>query len=120
MQAIAQQFGFLGQLYQQFVDISERDDPRRKQDLVTARRVLQERLQQLEIIVKEALEDMPNAELLRDFSTRLTQLRSSLAYHQGSWPAVLIDEDKEGYRASLDEVQRVFADFLIWGKKSFQ
>lgn len=119
MQAIAQQFGLLGQIYHQFIDISKRDDPQRRQDLVTARRVLQERLLQLEVIVKEALGHVPDAELSREFSTRLTQLRSSLAYHQGSWPAVLIDEDKEGYRASFDEVQQVFADFLIWGKKSF-
>ena len=119
MEEMIRRFFQLGDIYQRFVDIRMRKDPERKRDLVIARRHLSEDLGALESYVRENHGMIADAAIEQDFRKRLSRLRSAIAYHQASWPAVRIDEDPGGYRLTSIEFSDVFREFLEWGKRNF-
>tara|TARA_R110000787_G_scaffold195982_1_gene307298 strand:+ start:1153 stop:1527 length:375 start_codon:yes stop_codon:yes gene_type:complete len=118
MEEMIRRFFQLGEIYQRLVDIRMRKDPERKRDLVIARRLLSQELGALESYVRENRGVIENATIEQDFRKRLSRLRSTIAYHQASWPAVRIDEDPGGYRITSIEFSDVFREFLEWGKRS--
>lgn len=120
MGAVTQQFSLLRETYQRFIDIAQRSDAGRKQDLVAARRILSQQLLDLETLVKSAPKDSIDTALARDFGKRLSHLRSKIAFHQASWPAVRLDEDPEAYRESRTEVTQAYREFLDWGFSNFR
>lgn len=121
MNAISRQFAHLGEIYRRFIDIGWRKDAERKRDLVAARRALGEQLVTLEHLVRDAPDTQIGSDLKREFGRRLSRLRSAIAYHQASWPAVLLQEGEGAaeYRYSAREVTDIFGDFLHWGHKYF-
>lgn len=121
MNAISRQFTHLGEIYQRFVDIGWRKDAERKRELVAARRALTEQLVALEHLVRDAPDTQIVSDLKREFGRRLSSLRSAIAYHQASWPAVRLQEGEEAeeYVHSSREVTNMFREFLHWGHKCF-
>ena len=119
MEEMIRRFFQLGEIYQRLVDIRMRKDPERKRDLVIARRLLSEELGALESYVRENRGVIENSVIEQDFRKRLSHLRSTISYHQASWPAVRIDEDPGGYRLTSIEFSDIFREFLEWGKRSF-
>lgn len=120
MGAVTQQFSLLRETYQRFIDIGQRNDAARKHDLVAARRILSRQLLDLETLIKDAPGDTIDLALARDFGKRLAHLRSRIGFHQGSWPAVRLDEDPKAYRESATEVAQVYREFLDWGLSQFR
>lgn len=119
MGAIAQQFSALGETYQRFLNIRARSDQERKRELVENRRRLAEQLGRLEELVIRNDESSVAPPLAMEFRKRLSKLRSTVSYHQASWPAVKIDEDPDGYRRTSREAELMFHEFLVWGSRQF-
>lgn len=80
--------------------IGTRTDERRRSDLIQLRRQLSDHIGQLnDLIVAIAMPAFagPTAE---DFRARWSTMRTILAVHQASFPAVLLDSADESYRTS--------------------
>lgn len=87
------------------IEISVRHDDARKHALVKARRHLAEQMGRIGSLLGQepSLAERPHeqARLGKAFTT----MRYRLASHQADWPAVIIDEHREGHLRSSDEVR---------------
>ena len=119
MGELSQQFSALAEIYERFQQIRNRDDAQRKQDLVANRRRFAEQVGALEDILLTGGAKAVDRSITNECHKRLSRLRTITAYHQASWPAVKIDEDPEGYRASSNATHSAFHDFLQWGREQF-
>ena len=118
MSEMSRQFSALAEIFERFQQIRGRDDAQRKRDLVANRRRFAEQVGMLEEVLLKGNEAV-DPSLASELYKRLSRLRSTAAYHQASWPAVRIDEDPEGYRASSNATHSAFRDFLQWGRGLF-
>ena len=85
------------------LDTTRRKDAAWKKDYIELRRQLQVRLTALASAghrIQEA-----NGETGARFRDAFVALRSALALHQATWPAVAIDLSNPDYKASADRVQ---------------
>lgn len=119
MGQIAQQFSILGETLAAFRNIAARTDVERKKDLILTRRKLADQLKCLECLVRSGREGNTDPDVNREFNKRLSGLRTAIAFHQASWPAVTIDENPEEYSRTSEEPASIFALFLEWGRAHF-
>ncbi|MEZ5655606.1 MAG: hypothetical protein R3E04_06945 [Sphingobium sp.] len=115
---MVQQLTLLEETYRKFADIGWRKDEERKRDLVETRRNLSEQLLDLERYVTDVSAPLMEASLKREFGARLSKLRSEIAYHQATWPAVRLEEEPAEYRRATQQVEATFRDFIQWGGRS--
>lgn len=118
MGEITQQLSVLGETYQLFLEIAIREDVERKKDLVAARRMLANQLSHLENLIASDSNKSIDTDTAREFRKRLSYLRTAIAYHQASWPAIMIDDDPASYRLTAREPAMAFRKFLEWGQHS--
>lgn len=92
--------------------VTARDDAARRRDLVDLRRQLAAQIATVGSIAEAVFADRPDLSAYRE---RFSRMRSMAALHQASWPAVILGERPEDYRASvapMREANRVFIDWV--------
>ena len=50
------------------------------------------------------------------FHSEFSKMRSAMAFHQASWPAVAIDFQNPGYLSSLQSMRDAHRTFIAWSK----
>ncbi|WP_298672434.1 hypothetical protein [uncultured Sphingomonas sp.] len=95
-------------------DISRRRDEARKSDLVRLRRSLADQMGVIAGAAAQSARLLGDEALAREFRRRFSAVRSAVALHQATWPAVTIDEGGAPYRESAIAVRQTNEAFLGW------
>ena len=112
---IHQELQKLEQVQAELALIATRTDDRRRHDLVQLRRKLSDQIARVDQAVS-AFILAHSPDIARPYRAIFSRMRSVLAQHQGTWPAVRIDEDAEQYRESLSHVHDASRDWVAWIK----
>ncbi len=106
----------LSELQAKLSALSARDDDARRLDMVKLRRQLSEYLQIVRIAADEDKTLQNNPDLALEFRKRFSAMRSAIAFHQASWPAVSMDRNNFKYTESAANVGKLNRDFAAWVK----
>ncbi len=94
--------------------VANRTDPDRKRDLIMLRQQLSAQLAALHDGVLAGKSPLSSGSLNEEFRTRFSALRNSVAIHQASFPAVLLDDMAKEYRASGLQSSARLRDMIVW------
>jgi hypothetical protein len=105
-------------LYADVAAITARSDVERKRELVAKRRELSEHLGKLAKLAEGAFAARGDAELMLDYRSRLSKVRARMAMHQADWPAVLLGERPDAFRASARQMREANREFIQWMREA--
>lgn len=95
-----------------------RENADRRQQLINLRRRLSAQIAEIGRIADAMLIDVGDAELLRNYRAKFSNMRSATALHQANWPAVMLGEREDEYQLSVGDVQRSTSEFKTWMRKT--
>ncbi|MBY0520413.1 MAG: hypothetical protein K2P79_08320 [Sphingomonas sp.] len=104
----------------QLAAISSRQDAKRKQDLIDARRALAIRTMTIMGLGEQYSPIVDNPTLYAELRRRLGVLRGHIADHQATWSAISIDSDDAAYRAASASVQNEGRHFMSWLRETVE
>jgi hypothetical protein len=116
--AIAREVDSLERVQAELAGIASREDDRRRHDLVELRRKLAAQIAEVGRVAEplfSTLDDKPTAQTYR---AKFSRMRSAAAIHQASWPAVMLGERLDEYRASALGVREANRDFVAWMRET--
>lgn len=99
----------LASIHQSIVALDRRTDDGWRRELIALRRRLQQQTQTVTTFV-ETLD--PNRDETRRLRAALGRMRTGVALHQASWPAVAIDRTDPRYRDSVVGLRAAYKDFV--------
>lgn len=94
--------------------VANRTDHDRKRDLIMLRQQLSAQLAALHDGVMAGEGPLAEGPLIEEFRTRFSALRNSVAIHQASFPAVLLDETANEYRTSGLQSSALLRNMIVW------
>lgn len=114
---VAVQIAYFARLGSEINAITDAHSPDDKRRLIELRRRYAATLQALVETVDAVLSQDPgHSGLLGEFRRRIHDARTAVAAHQAKWPAILIDDDKEGYAESARSVADQLGGLQLWLK----
>ena len=112
--AIAREVDSLERVQAELADIASRNDDRRRHDLVELRRKLAAQIGEVGRTADPLFSRIDDDELTQAYRAKFSRMRSATALHQADWPAVLLGERADEYRASAIGVREANRDFVAW------
>ncbi|RYE04067.1 MAG: hypothetical protein EOP61_02110 [Sphingomonadales bacterium] len=112
--AIAREVDLLETVQSQLAAVSNRDDEQRRHDLIELRRALSAQIAAVGKVADPVFTAKGDDETLRIYRAKFSRMRSAAALHQADWPAILLGERPEEYRASALGVREANRDFVAW------
>ena len=94
--------------------ISSRTDDARLRELIQLRRQLSEQIARVGKIAERYFEESGAPDVIHEFRSHFTNMRSKAATHQANWPAVRLNEADEHYRQSSRAVREANKAFVSW------
>jgi len=94
--------------------IASRTDDERLRELINLRRRLSEQIARVGKVAERYFEGSGTPDLVHEFRTRFTNMRSKAATHQANWPAVRLNETDEHYPQSARAVREANRAFVAW------
>ena len=82
-----------------------------RRQAIQLRRDMSDRIAAIALHGREAF---ARSERANEFHKEFSMMRSAMAYHQASWPVVLVDNDDTGYQASVRSVREANQRFIAW------
>jgi hypothetical protein len=113
---LSQSVASLEELLALIASISERDDEKRKLDLVQSRRLLALKIGEIAAVGNKLFTAFPDKELEAGFRSRLNAMRHAVAMHQADFPAVSLENKNSEFVASARRVRNSNRDFVDWVK----
>lgn len=113
-----EEVGALEQVQAELANIAKRDDEGRRNALVDLRRKLAAQIAKVGSIAEPAFAEVGDRELLETYRSKFSKMRSAAATHQANWPAVLLGERPEEYRASALVVREANKEFVAWMREA--
>jgi hypothetical protein len=101
-------------LERQAITLGKRTDPDRKIHLVRLRRQLAEQIGVVGLAIARDSALARTPDLQQEMNRLFTTFRYALGQHQANWPAVKIDEDREGYARSAQATYAKSDLFWAW------
>lgn len=118
--AVAREIDALEQVQAELASVADRNDDRRRHDLIELRRKLSAQITRIGQVAGPVISDRNDPALLQAFRQKFSQMRSAAAIHQASWPAVSLGERKEEYRASAISVREANRAFVAWMRETLE
>lgn len=112
--AITRELDSLERVQAELRALASRDDDQRRNDLVVLRRNLSAQIAQVGRVAEPVFGTLADAATVQDYRGLFSKMRSATALHQANWPAVMLGERHEEYRASALAVHEVHRTFLAW------
>jgi hypothetical protein len=100
--------------------IASRDDDARRADLVELRRKLSAQIGKVGTVAEPLLAKLGDPALLETYRLKYSAMRSAAAAHQAKWPAVLLGERPDEYRASAEVVRNANKEFVGWMRETIK
>jgi hypothetical protein len=113
---LRQSIASLEELLALIASISERDDEKRKLDLVQSRRLLALKIGEIATVGNRLFTAFPDKELEAGFRSRLNAMRHAVAMHQADFPAVSLENKNAEFVASARRVRNSNREFVDWVK----
>ena len=104
----------LERIHADIAAVTKREDDRRRYDLVELRRQLSAQIARVGQIAEPLFTRTGDEELAQLYRAKFSKMRSMVAMHQANWPAVLLGERPEEFRASALPMRDANRDFLGW------
>ena len=111
---LSREVDLLETVQSQLAEVASRDDDQRRHDLIVLRRQLSAQIAAVGTIAEPIFAAHGDAEVQRSYRAKFSQMRSAAALHQANWPAVMLDERPDDYRASALGVREANRDFVAW------
>ncbi|MDB5578983.1 MAG: hypothetical protein JWR80_4159 [Bradyrhizobium sp.] len=96
--------------------ILKRSDNDRRLELIGLRRLMSTQMARVRVLGDSAFPPTNGAKLTTDYRTRFSTAVRAIALHQASWPAIKINEGREGYFESATAVVGKVRDFVTWAR----
>ncbi|MGZ8281735.1 MAG: hypothetical protein ACXWUN_02140 [Allosphingosinicella sp.] len=111
---IASELDFLEKVQADLATIATRTDERRRHDLIELRRQLSQQIAQVGRVADPIFSSDAGAELIQEYRSLFSKMRSMAAIHQANWPAVRLGESPEEYQKSALGVREANREFVAW------
>jgi len=95
--------------------VTARDDDQRRFELVALRRELASRIASVGVAGEAVFGGSPHH---ADYRAKFSKMRSMAAIHQAQWPAVLLGERGDEFRASAAAMKEANRDFMTWARQA--
>ena len=118
--AIAEALDSLERVQAELAGIATRSDDRRRHDLVELRRALSMQIAEVGRRADPVFSAHPDLELGQQYRARFSRMRSAAAMHQANWPAVMLGERPDEYRASALGVRQANREFVAWMREALE
>lgn len=82
-----------------------------RREVIQLRRVILTQNSTIDSLCDEAFE---NSEARAAFRREFSEMRSAMAFHQASWPVVLINFENPDYIGSLNSMRAANRKFIAW------
>ena len=98
--------------------LAQDSGPDRRRDLIQLRRELGTVLEAVARAADTDVDCFSTPDRLAEALPRISSVRHTVALHQGSWSAVLIETDQDAYRKSAEEALNALRGLVTWLKAS--
>jgi hypothetical protein len=112
--SFADELAALEGLLSQIAAVTSRTDDARRKELVTLRRQLSSHIAGVGRAGDAFFADRDDISVYR---ARFSRMRSMAALHQADWPAVLLGERPEEFRASASRMREANRGFIAWARE---
>lgn len=103
----------LEQIKTAIAELVARQDGDHRHSVVQLRRSMSQQLTDIGAAGERLFADTT---VLATFRSKFSRLRATTAAHQADWPAVLLGERPDAFRASAEPMRVAGADFLLWAR----
>jgi hypothetical protein len=105
----------LEQIKASIAELVARQDGDHRHSVVQIRRSMSQQLTDIGAAGERLFADTT---ALATFRSKFSRLRATTAAHQADWPAVLLGERPDAFRASAEPMRVAGADFLHWAREA--
>ncbi|MCW3835649.1 hypothetical protein ACFQ1E_06045 [Sphingomonas canadensis] len=116
--ALMRELDLLEKVQADLAAIAGRADDDRRHDLIRLRKALSDQISAVGREADQFFSGLGDADFVRDFRNRFSQMRSAAALHQARWPAVRLGEYVEEYRESARVVRETNRAFIAWARSA--
>jgi hypothetical protein len=99
-------------------DVARRNDDERLRELIALRRKLAEQIAVVGQLGDAIFVQRGDDTLLRTYRSGFSRMRSAVALHQANWPAVMLGERPDEYRASAVTARDASREFIEWARRT--
>ncbi|RYD68041.1 MAG: hypothetical protein EOP58_01655 [Sphingomonadales bacterium] len=114
LESITRELDLLEKTQADLAGVASRQDDQRRHDLIGLRLRLSAQIAAVGDAANPLFAGLEDAETARIYRSKYSQMRSAAALHQANWPAVLLGERPDEYRASALAVREANRDFVAW------
>ena len=118
LSVLTQEIDALEKVQAELAEIAKRDDEARRNDLVRLRRKLAGQIGKVASVADPIFAAIGDAALSESYRSKLSRMRSAAATHQANWPAVMLGERPNDYRASAQIVRNANKEFIAWMRET--
>jgi hypothetical protein len=118
--AITRERDVLERVQAELAAVAGREDDQLRHDMIELRRQLSMQIVEVGRAIDPIFAATEDAETVRTYRAKFSNVRSAAALHQANWPAVLLGERPEEYRASALGVREANRDFVAWMRGTLQ
>jgi hypothetical protein len=115
---ILRELGRLEVIQHAFAALSQRTDDRRKHDMIDLRRRLSAQIAEIGKVSEPLFAAHGGPDILQQFRSKFSQMRSAAAIHQANWPAVRLGEAEAEFERSAVTVREANREFLEWTRSA--